>query len=126
MATATPIIDLKNVAAAVREPWKPIIVAELNGQHVKIARLEGSFIWHTHEQEDEMFLVLEGVLEMHYRDRVITIHEGQACVVPRGVEHKPIAQPMATVLLFEPATTVNTGDVAGDHRTLQPEDLQRL
>jgi len=126
MAETSNMIDLGQAADSISKPWNPLIVAELNGQHVKIAKLEGAFIWHSHADEDEMFLVLDGSLELHFRDHVVTLREGQACVVPRGVEHKPVATPMATVLLFEPASTVNTGDASSDDRTLRPDQLARF
>ena len=107
-------IDLAEKLALVREPWRPRIVAELNGQHVRLARLEGEFVWHRHADEDELFLVLEGRLRILLRDGEIELGPGQLAVVPRGVEHKPVAEPACAVLLFEPAATVNTGDSGGE------------
>ncbi|MBC8330047.1 MAG: cupin domain-containing protein [Planctomycetes bacterium] len=103
--------------------WAPHVVAELNGQHVRLAKLEGEFIWHQHELEDELFLVLEGELEMELRDGAVTVREGELLVVPRGVEHRPVARQEVQVLLFEPAGTVNTG-TAGGERTL--DQLKRI
>lgn len=91
--------------------WNPRIVAELNGQHVKLVRLKGEFVWHKHDAEDELFYVLRGVLTMHFRDRTVTINPNEFIVVPRGVEHKPVVQEEAEVILFEPASTLNTGNV---------------
>src|SRR6476661_4390875 len=89
--------------------WNPRIVGELNGQHVKLAKLSGEFIWHAHENEDELFLVIKGSLTMELREETLIINEGEFVIIPRGVEHKPVAQEEVHVLLFEPATTVNTG-----------------
>ena len=115
-------VNLSEKLALFRELWSPRIVAELNGQQVKVAKLEGEFVWHHHEHEDELFLVLAGTLRIEFRDRVVTLEEGELCVVPRGVEHRPVAEREAHVLLFEPATTLNTGNVR-DERTR--EDLER-
>ena len=111
-------IRLSRKLSLIPEPWQPKIVAELNGQHVKLAKLEGDFVWHRHEQEDELFLVLSGRLRMDFRDREVWLEEGDLLVVPRGVEHKPFAPDGASVLLFEPAGTLNTGDVR-DERTIE-------
>lgn len=91
--------------------WSPKIIGELNGQHVKLAKLKGNFIWHKHDHEDELFFVLKGVLTMAFRDRTEVIQENEFIIVPRGVEHCPMAEEEVSVLLFEPASTVNTGDV---------------
>ena len=110
-------VDLDAAFERIPEYWNPRCLAELNGQQVRAARLLGEFIWHHHEDEDELFLVLEGELEIHLADRVVTIAAGQLFVVPRGVEHKPVAHVETRVLLFEPATTLNTGNVR-DERTV--------
>lgn len=89
--------------------WNPRIIAELNGQHVKAAKLKGEFTWHSHEEEDELFMVIKGKLEIHFRDKVEYLFSGDCLVIPRGVEHKPVALEEVEVLLFEPKTTVNTG-----------------
>ena len=107
------------------EAWVPKIVGELNGQHVKIAKFEDDYIWHRHEDEDEFFLVVEGHVDIHLRDRVIGLDPGEFAIVPRGVEHKPVATGIAHVLMFEPATTRNTGDRVTD-KTIEPGDLDRL
>lgn len=96
------------------EHWQPRIVGELNGQHVKIVRLLGEFVWHHHEHEDEMFLVLGGRLTIEFRDRTVELSEGEFCIVPRGVEHRPVAVEETKVLLFEPASTLNTGNVQNE------------
>lgn len=115
-------VDLQAAFAAVEAPWTPLIVGALNGQHVKVARLEGSFVWHHHADADELFLVIEGRLTMRYRDRDDEVLEpGQLTIVPRGVEHLPEAlEGPVQVVLFEPAGTVNTGS-AGGERTVDPE-----
>lgn len=100
-----------------------MIVGELNGQLVKVAKLHGEFLWHHHEQEDELFLVLKGTLLMRLRDREVRIEAGEFFIVPRGVEHLPIAEQEVHLLLFEPASTLNTGNVRNE-RTLQ--ELRRL
>ncbi len=105
------------------ERWSPRVVGELNGQHVKLAKLEGEFVWHHHELEDELFLVLRGHLAIHLRDRVVELDEGEFFIVPRGVEHKPVAAAETHVLLLEPATTLNTGNLRNE-RTV--EVLERL
>jgi len=107
----------------IQEYWKPYIAAELNGQHVKLDKLKGEFIWHRHIDEDEMFLVVKGSLRMEFQDQHVWLEEGEFIVVPRGVEHRPVAEEEAHVLLFEPASTLNTGDVR-DERTL--EKLERI
>ena len=104
-------INLECKLAEFSTTWDPKIVAELNGQHVKLAKLEGEFVWHRHDDEDELFMVLDGVLEMQLRDRTLRVEPGEIVVVPRGVEHCPRAAPSCSVLLFEPAGTLNTGDV---------------
>ena len=98
--------------------WSPKIVGELNGQHVKLVKFRDEFIWHSHEVEDELFLVLEGALDIELRDRTVALKAGEFLVVPRGVEHRPVARGEAHVLLFEPASTLNTGDVR-DERTIE-------
>ena len=89
----------------------PRIISELNGQHVKAVKLKGEFVWHSHEHEDELFLVVKGTFNMELRDKTVTINEGEFFIVPRTVEHKPVAAEEVHILLFEPATTVNTGGV---------------
>ena len=105
------------------EHWAPRIVAELNGQHVKLAKLRGEFLWHHHEAEDELFLVLSGRLRMQFRDGEVTLEPGEVIVVPRGVEHRPVADEEVHVLLFEPASTLNTGNVRNERTR---DRLERL
>ena len=90
--------------------YNPRIVGELNGQQVKLVKLKGEFVWHKHDNEDELFYVLEGTLKMELRDRTIEINKNEFLIVPRGVEHKPVAESEVSIMLFEPATTLNTGD----------------
>jgi len=97
--------------ARVGDLWNPRIVAELNGQHVKLVKLRGEFVWHRHEREDELFLVVRGRMRIEFRDRTVVLDEGEGLVVPRGEEHRPAADEECSVLLFEPASTLNTGDV---------------
>jgi mannose-6-phosphate isomerase-like protein (cupin superfamily) len=94
--------------------WNPRIIGELNGQHIKLVRLKGSFVWHRHLQEDEMFLVLRGKLRMEFRDHAVDMVENEIIIVPRGVEHRPAAEEEVAIMLFEPAGTLNTGDANGD------------
>ncbi|MCA9727677.1 MAG: cupin domain-containing protein, partial [Candidatus Eisenbacteria bacterium] len=111
--------------ASFTETWSPKVVGELNGQLVKVVKAHGEYVWHHHDHEDEMFLVLEGHLDIHFRDRVVALDPGEFCVVPRGVEHKPVAESPASLLLFEPATTRNTGNV--DHAyTIEAADLEKI
>jgi mannose-6-phosphate isomerase-like protein (cupin superfamily) len=114
-------INLREKLACFSDRWHPKILAELNGQHVKLVKLEGEFVWHHHEHEDELFLVLAGRLEMQFRDDVIFVEPGELIVVPRGVEHRPVAAVETHVLLLEPATTVNTGSAGGDRTVEAPE-----
>jgi mannose-6-phosphate isomerase-like protein (cupin superfamily) len=94
--------------------WNPRIVGELNGQQVKLAKFQGEFIWHKHDHEDELFLVLNGEFDMHLRDKIIRIQKGDFIIIPKGTEHKPIAEKEVHVMLFEPATTLNTGDLENE------------
>ena len=115
------MLDKINIAqkfSQIREYWKPYIAAELNGQLVKLDKLKGEFIWHHHENEDEMFLVVKGRFRIEFRDKTVWLEEGEFIVVPRGVEHKPVADEEAWILLFEPGSTLNTGNVVND-RTLR-------
>ena len=104
-------VNLADKLAQFSEHWSPRIVGDLNGQQVKLVKLEGEFVWHHHEQEDELFLVVHGHLDIHWRGGVVSLDAGEFVVVPRGVEHKPVAASEAHVLLFEPASTLNTGNV---------------
>ena len=116
-------INIAEKFGKISEYWKPYIAAELNGQHVKLDKLLGEFVFHHHENEDEMFLVVKGRFRMEFRDRHEWIEEGEFVVVPRGVEHRPVADEECWIVLFEPASTLNTGNVVND-RTLT--ELERV
>lgn len=107
-------IDLAEKFALFGDHWNPRIVGELNGQHVKLVKALGTFDWHHHDEEDELFLVVRGRLTMRLRDGDIVLEEGEMLIVPRGVEHQPIADEEVHLLLFEPASTVNTGNVRSE------------
>jgi mannose-6-phosphate isomerase-like protein (cupin superfamily) len=126
-------INIASKFSQIHEYWKPYIAAELNGQHVKLDKLKGEFIFHHHENEDEMFLVVKGRFRMEFRasegpgapkeDGHVWLEEGEFIVVPRGVEHRPVAEEECWILLFEPASTLNTGNVVNE-RTV--EKLERV
>lgn len=116
-------VNLREKLDQIPDYWHPRIVAELNGQDVRLAKLKGEFAWHHHEREDEFFLVLDGRLTIRFRDREVVLGPGECVVVPRGVEHQPFAAEETHVLLFEPSSTLNTGNVRNE-RTL--ERLERL
>jgi mannose-6-phosphate isomerase-like protein (cupin superfamily) len=103
--------------------WNPRIVGELNGQHVKLAKFQGEFVWHDHAAEDEMFLVVRGSFRMEFRDRSVTLNEGEFLIVPRGVEHRPVAEQEVEIMLFEPAQIKHTGDVESE---LTVHEYQRI
>ncbi|MBK5280060.1 MAG: cupin domain-containing protein [Bacteroidia bacterium] len=107
-------INLDQKLSLFTDYWNPRIIGELNGQHVKLAKLKGEFIWHQHEHEDELFYVVKGKLRMEFRDKSIDIHPGELIVVPKGVEHKPIAEEDVHIMLFEPASTINTGNIENE------------
>jgi mannose-6-phosphate isomerase-like protein (cupin superfamily) len=104
-------INLAEKFSRITEYWKPYIAGELNGQLVKLDKLKGEFVWHHHENEDEMFLVVKGRFRIEFREKTVWLDEGEFIVVPRGVEHKPVADEEAWIVLFEPASTLNTGNV---------------
>ena len=104
-------INIAEKFLKINEYWKPYIAAELNGQYVKLDKLKGEFVFHHHQNEDEMFLVVRGRFRMEFRDRHVWLEEGEFIVVPRGVEHRPVAEEECSILLFEPASTLNTGNI---------------
>ena len=106
-------VNLAQKLSLFDEHWSPKVVGELNGQHVKLVKLLGEFVWHHHDDEDELFLVVKGRFRMEYRDREEWIEAGEFVVVPRGVEHRPVAEEEAHLMLFEPAGTANTGSAGG-------------
>lgn len=119
-------VDLSEKLSGIDKHWSPKIVAELNGQHVKLVKFSGEFVWHKHEHEDELFLVVQGSFRMEYRgadggETALALEEGQFVVVPRGMEHRPVAEEEVSVLLFEPASTLNTGDADDARRVDSPE-----
>lgn len=107
-------VNLKEKLTLFNEYWSPRIIGRLNGQMVKLAKLKGEFVWHSHEQEDELFYVLKGQLKMELRDRTEILNEGDMFIVQRGVEHRPVAEEEVHIMLFEPDTTVNTGAVINE------------
>ena len=111
------IMDKVNLASKflqIREYWKPYIAGELNGQMVKLDKLKGEFVWHNHENEDELFLVLKGRFRIEFRDKTVSLEEGEFIIVPRRVEHRPVADEECWIMLFEPASTLNTGNVENE------------
>ncbi|MEM9167092.1 MAG: cupin domain-containing protein [Planctomycetota bacterium] len=127
MTTPTPI-SVPAKLAAIAEPWSPKIIASLNGQDVKLARLDGAFVWHKHDDADELFYVLEGSFRMEFRDgspekRSVDLNVGDMIFVPRGVEHRPVADTPCSVMLFEPAGVINTGDAPACEKTNAAERI---
>ncbi len=116
-------VNLSEKLGLFSDLWSPKIVGELNGQHVKLAKLKGEFVWHHHENEDELFLVLRGSLTIHLSDRVVKLGEGEFFIVLKGVEHKPVAEDEAHVLLLEPVSTLNTGNVRNERTVDSPDYL---
>ena len=121
--TAIPRISLAEKFSSFTDHWSPKIVGELNRQHVKLAKFQGAFVWHAHEREDELFLVVRGGFTMEFRDHIVELREGEMIIVPRGVEHRPVAEQEVWVMLFEPAGTLNTGAAGGERTIPQPERI---
>jgi mannose-6-phosphate isomerase-like protein (cupin superfamily) len=111
-------VNLAEKLGSFMEHWSPKVVGELNGQQVKLVKFQGPFVWHHHDHEDELFLVVKGRFRMELRDKNIWIEEGEFIIIPRGLQHRPVAEEEAHVLLFEPASTLNTGNVRNE-RTLE-------
>ncbi len=107
-------INLFQKFSSFSDHFKPRIVGELNGQQVKLVKFQGEFIWHHHDNEDELFYVVKGSFDMHLHDKVITVNAGEFLIIPKGVEHKPVAEYEVEVMLFEPASTLNTGNVINE------------
>ena len=118
------VINIAEKLSQISEHWQPHVVGELNGQQVKLTKLQGEFDWHHHEAEDELFYLVSGELELQFRDRTVTVKAGEFCIVPRGVEHRPVAHSECHVMLFEPATTLNTGNVRNERTLEQLKDLR--
>src|ERR1700674_4738378 len=126
-------INLPQKLSLFDDHWNPRIIGELNGQYLKLVKFKGPFTWHHHETEDEMFLVVKGRFRMEFREagdggsqngrREIWLEEGECCIVPRGVEHRPVADEEAHVLLFEPAATLNTGNVHNERTIVRLEHI---
>lgn len=116
-------VNLENAFSLFEEQWSPKIVGEVNDAYVKLVKFQGEFVWHHHDNEDEMFLVVKGRMRMELRDGDISLDEGEFIIIPRGVEHRPVADEETHVLLFEPRSTLNTGNVRNE-RTLN--ELERL
>jgi mannose-6-phosphate isomerase-like protein (cupin superfamily) len=116
-------VNLAEKFSRFNDPWSPKIVGELNGFHVKVVKLDGEFVWHHHEHEDELFLVVKGSLLMKLRDGDVRVDEGEFIIVPHGVEHLPVAEEEVHVVLFEPKTTLNTGNVKNERTVRDPDQL---
>jgi mannose-6-phosphate isomerase-like protein (cupin superfamily) len=116
-------VNLKETFRLFDDAWSPKIVGELNDSYVKVAKLRGEFIWHHHDNEDELFLVVSGQLRMRFRDRDVTINPGEFLIVPRGVEHMPVADEECQVVLIEPKTTLNTGNVRNERTVTELERI---
>lgn len=116
-------VNIKNKLSLIKDYWKPIIIGELNNQQVKLVKIKGEFVMHKHDNEDELFLVINGLLKMDFGDKIIDIEEGEFIIIPKGVKHRPISDNETHVLLFEPETTINTGDIRND---LTLDSLERM
>ena len=116
-------VNLAEKLSEIQDYWDPHIAGELNGQHVKLAKVKGAFVWHRHQNEDELFLVLKGVLRLELRDGTVTLRPGEFFIVPRGVEHRPVAEEEVHLLMFEPASTLNTGNVRNERTVDRPQRI---
>ena len=116
-------VNIQQKLSLFTDHWSPKIVGELNGQHVKLVKFKGEFVWHKHDHEDELFYVVKGSFNMEYRDKTVTLNENEFLIVPKGVEHRPVAEQEVSIMLFEPATTLNTGDAVSDLTKHQLEKL---
>lgn len=116
-------VNIQDKLSLIGEYWKPAIVGELNGQQVKLVKIQDEFTMHHHENEDELFMVIKGTLKMDYGDRIVEVNEGEFLIVPRGVKHKPMADSEVHLLLFEPGTTLNTGNVRNELTVDQPKKI---
>ena len=116
-------VNIKQKLSLFDEQWSPKIVGELNGQYVKLVKFQGPFVWHHHDNEDEMFLVVKGRFRMEYEDHAEWIEEGEFVIIPRGLEHKPVADEEAHVMLFEPVSTINTGNVENERTRAELERI---
>jgi len=116
-------VNLAEKFALISDHWNPRVAGDLNGQQVKLVKFQGEFIWHKHDHEDELFLVVEGEFRMEFRDKNVLLKAGEFLIVPRGIEHRPVAEIEVRVLLFEPATTLNTGE---HHNERTKEVLEKI
>jgi mannose-6-phosphate isomerase-like protein (cupin superfamily) len=112
-------INFKDKFSKIDQHWSPRIIAQMNNYHFKLAKIEGEFIWHSHPETDEVFIVINGDLQILFRDQVLELESGEMCVVPAGTEHKPVAEHECEILLIEPEGTTNTGDAGGEHTQLE-------
>jgi mannose-6-phosphate isomerase-like protein (cupin superfamily) len=110
-------VNLSEKLAQISEHWRPKVVGELNGQEIKLVKFQGEFPWHYHENEDEMFMAVRGSFNLEFRDRTVKVNEGEFVIVPRGVEHRPTSEQEVEVLLFEPASLLNTGNITDEKYT---------
>lgn len=117
------VIAPQKLMSQISEHWQPMIIGELNGQVVKIARLYGEFIFHHHEDEDEMFYVLKGTLQIDFPESSKTVKQGELIIIPRGIEHKPVAREEVEIMLFEPASTLNTGNIINERTINSPKTM---
>ena len=117
----TDVVNLTDKFSLIDKLWDPKIIAQLNDYHLKIAKIQGEFVWHSHPETDEMFLVIAGSLTIHLRDRELHLNTGELCVIPKGVEHKPAAEEECQILMVELMGTVNTGDVGGERTVLETD-----
>jgi mannose-6-phosphate isomerase-like protein (cupin superfamily) len=116
-------VNLAEKLALFHDHWHPRVVGDLNGQQVKLVKFQGEFVWHQHEQEDELFLVIKGQFRMEFRDRTVELSAGELIIVPRGVEHRPVAEQEVEVMLFEPASVLNTGNVQNELTVAELEEI---
>src|SRR5689334_21033485 len=116
-------VNIAEKLSSFKDYFNPRVVGELNGQQVKLVKFQGEFIWHHHDHEDELFYVVRGSFDMHTREKIITVNAGEFLVMPRGVEHKPVAEKEVEIMLFEPTTTLNTGNVEND---MTVKDLEKI
>ena len=119
---STEPVNLNQKFSLFSDHWRPKVVAELNGQEVKLVKFKGEFVWHHHDEQDELFLVWKGKLRVEFRDRAVELNEGEFLVVPRGIEHRTTAEEEVEVIIFEPAETRNTGNIADDTFTAPAGD----
>ena len=120
---STEKVNISEKFSQFSDHWNPRIVGDLNGQHVKLVKVLGEFVWHKHDEEDEMFLVTKGILKMEFRDKTVELNPNEFIIVPKGIEHRPVAESEVEIMLFEPVGTLNTGDTLGN---LTRETLEKI